>query len=68
MSAAAHTSDEWAPGDLCSWRRKGKKGWQRSHVLGVMSDKDGSIKVWDKRSGFPAYVPNDPDCIRRRRR
>ena len=69
MKEAERTSvDEWTSGDLCSWRYRGKKGWQRSHVLCVMADKDGSVKVWNKRTGFPAFVPNDPECIKRRRR
>ena len=59
-------AENWRAGDLCSWRYPHKKQWQRSHVLGVMADKDGSVKVLDKRSGFPAYVPDDPEYIRKR--
>ena len=51
-----------------SWRRKNEKGWKRGHVLGVLADKGGSVKVWDKRTGFPAYVPDDENCIKRRRK
>lgn len=60
------TPIEWQSGDLCAWRRKNEKRWKHGHVLSVMNDKDGSIRVWDKRTGFPAYVPNTPDQIRRR--
>ena len=60
---------EWQPGDLCSWRRKDEKGWKRSYVLGVLNDKDGSVRVWDRRNPqFPAHVPNLPDNIKRRKR
>ena len=58
--------ENWQAGDLCSWRRRDEKQWKPSHVLGVMADRDGSVKVFDTRTGFPAYVPNDPECIRRR--
>lgn len=57
---------QWQSGDLCSWRREGEKRWKKSHVLSVLSDKDGSVRVWDKRVGFPACVPNRPENIRRR--
>ena len=61
-------SENWRAGDLCKWRYRHKKRWQRSHVLGVTGDRDGSIKVWDTRTGFPAYVPDVPECIQRRRK
>ena len=58
----------WKEGDLCSWRRRSEKSWTRGHVLRVLNDKDGSIRVFDKRNPqFPACVPDDPACIRRRR-
>jgi hypothetical protein len=31
-----------------------------------MSDKDGSVRVLNKRTGFSAYVPNVPECIKER--
>lgn len=67
MSTEARQS-EWQEGDLCSWRRRGERGWKRGHVLRVLNDKDGSIRVFDKRNPcFPACVPDDPECIRRHR-
>lgn len=69
MPTAARSADKpilWQPGDPCDWRRKGEKRWKKSYVLGVLSDKDNSIRVWDKRAGFPACVPNNPANIRRR--
>ena len=59
-------SERWEPGDLCSWRYRGKNRWQHTHVLRPTNDKDGSIKVWNERTGFPAYVPNVSECIKRR--
>lgn len=67
-NGAGHTVNEWQSGDLCKWRYRGVKRWQRSHVLGVLSDKDGSVKVWNQKTGFPAYVPDVPECILRRKR
>jgi len=65
-TATRDRQPEWAPGDLCDWRYRGKSRWNHSHVLGVMCDRDGSVRVLDKRTGFDAYVPDVPECIRRR--
>ena len=67
-NGVGHTlSDNWKRGDPCKWRYRHKKRWQNSHVLGVRSDKDGSVEVWDTRTGFPAYVPDRSECIKRRK-
>ena len=59
---------DWQTGDLCYWRRHTGERWKGSHVLGVMRDKGGSVKVLNKRTGFPAFVRNDPAYIKERKR
>ena len=58
---------DWQPGDKIMWRRRGERRWKRGVVRRVYNDTAGSISLWDKR-GLHATVPDDPECIKRRKR
>jgi hypothetical protein len=59
-------SESWEHGDKILWRRKGERRWKRGTVRRVYNDVDGSVSLYDRR-GLHVAVPNDPECLRRRK-